>query len=130
MRDFEVNPEDVFDDSGNLISTENDLCLCGFGLDLVEDIEQIRQKIKIRLQFFLGEWYLDTTLGVPYFTEVSEKNPKMARIQAIFKAVIIETPGVTELTAFSATYDAALRVFNLDFTVNTIYGSLTMQESV
>jgi hypothetical protein len=127
MKDFKINDILNADSSSG---AENDLAVETFELMIVEGIDQIKQKLKIRLQFFSGEWYLDTTVGVRYMQDVFVKNPQLSKMQSIFKAVIVETTGVTALTAFSTTYNASTREFEVSFTVETIYGTLTMQETV
>ena len=67
MKDLAINKEDT--ESG----VKNDLIIDTFDLSMVDGIEQIRQKLQIRLQFFYGEWYLDTTQGVKYFDEIFKK---------------------------------------------------------
>jgi len=109
---------------------ENDLLIANFDLSIVDGLDQIRQKLQIRLQFFYGEWYLDTTQGVKYFDEIFIKNPTLARIQSILKSVITDTPGVNELLSMTCDLDKTKRQLSVTFTVNTIYGDLTMSTGV
>jgi hypothetical protein len=125
--DFKLNYVANADMSNGL---EDDLALENFDLVLIDGVEQIRQKLKIRLQFFMGEWYLDTTLGTRYYQDVLIKNPQLSKLQALFKAVIMETIGVTQLTAFTLSVNNAARTMVLSFTVATLYGTITMQESL
>jgi hypothetical protein len=109
---------------------ENDLLVENFDLSLVEGIDQIRQKLQIRLQFFYGEWYLDTTQGVKYFDEIFIKNPTLARVQSILKSVITDTPGVNELLSMACDLDNTMRQLSVSFTVNTPFGEIVMQTGV
>jgi photosystem II stability/assembly factor-like uncharacterized protein len=127
-RDFKLNLSDGSD--GTIYGLQHDIAVEEFELILIDGVEQIRQKLKIRLQFFAGEWYLDTTVGTRYYQDVLIKNPPLSKLQSLFKAVIVGTTGVTELTAFSTTYDPKNRTFALSFTVNTLYGSLSMSETL
>jgi hypothetical protein len=81
------------------------------------------------LQFFYGEWYLDTTMGIKYYENILIKNPLLNEVESILKAAILETPGVSDLTNFSLEYDGS-RQININFTVNTIEGSLTLNEVI
>ena len=46
-------------DSWDLVFHNNDLLL-------IDNAERIGQQIKITLQFWFEEWFLDTTQGIPY----------------------------------------------------------------
>ncbi len=107
--------------------TTNDLDITNFDLSLVDGIDQIKQKLKIRLQFFYGEWYLDTTKGVKYYEEILIKNPLFEKVSSILKTTILETPGVNELTSFTMNY-VGERQLSVTFTVNTSSGTLTLSE--
>jgi len=102
--------------------TTNDLEFTNFDLSFVEEVDYVVQKLKIRLQFFLGEWFLDTSVGTPYFQEIFIKNPDVAAIESIFRAIILETNEVNELLSFVSDYDNSLRKFSLVFSVNTTFG--------
>lgn len=62
--------------------------------------EYVAQKIKIKLSFFLGEWFLDTTQGIPYLEEVFVKNPDIGLIEDTMKANITNIDGVQEIISF------------------------------
>lgn len=78
-------------------------------------LEAIAQHLRVRLQHLLGEWFLDTREGVPFFTEVYVKNPYLPRVASIFRRVILTTPGVLSLTVFTYSFDVSARHFTLDF---------------
>jgi hypothetical protein len=105
---------------------KNDLSFNKMDLLLVDGLDYVKQKLMIRLQFFFGEWYLDTTKGVKYYDEVLIQNPTLSRVQSILKAVISETTGVNKLLSFSADFSRVGRTLDLKFTVDTIYGQVTL----
>jgi hypothetical protein len=125
--DFKINTVDNVDGSSGL---ENDFAKENFDLVLIDGKEQIRQRLKIRLQFFSGEWYLDTMLGVRFYQDVLIKNPQLTKLQSLFKATIMGTVGVTRLVAFDLTVDNQNRSMALTFTVDTLYGIITAQENL
>ena len=108
-----------------LSKTTHDLELVGGALALVINDDLIAQRIKQRLWFFRGEWYLAVRSGVPYFQEVLVKGTAQSRVESILKAAIVGTEGVTELTAFDLSYDATNRVLTLAFSVRTDVGEIT-----
>ncbi len=80
-----------------LLTLAGDLDFSNGGLQIVEGPDEIAQKLFTRLQFFLGEWFLDQRQGIPYYEKILIKNPDLVIIQAIFREAILETPGVTSL---------------------------------
>ena len=59
----------------------HDLDLCR--LTLADGAERVRQQIKVTLLTFLGEWFLNTDHGVPYFEQILKKAPSRAAIEAV-----------------------------------------------
>ena len=95
---------------------------------LVDNAERISQQIKISLQFWLGEWFLNTTLGVPYLERICVKNPNLQHIRQIFRNVIQNVSGVTAVNALDLTVDAAKRVLTVSYTATTTDGVITRKE--
>ncbi len=78
----------------------------------------VSQKIRILLKTFLGEYYLDTTIGMPYWDMV-DKNPNLKVLQATMKDAILAIDGVSELTSFTMSYTGSSRKLTINFTVKT-----------
>lgn len=97
---------------------ENDLYLDSTGnLVFVEDRAiETAQRIRVRLRFFKGEWFLDQNQGTPWFQEIFVKNPSPEVVRAIFKDIIETAPGVLSVDAIDFALDAALRILTLTFT--------------
>ena len=74
-------------------------------------------KLRNRMLFFQGEWFLDTRLGVPYRKFVFLKNPQIALVKQMFRKVIEGTPGIAELLRLDLTSDK--RVLRVDFAART-----------
>lgn len=77
--------------------------------------DAILQRIKVRFRFFLGEWFLDTRLGVPYFRDILIKSPDLILVSAIFRQVLLTTPGVKSVASFTSTPDWSARLLTADF---------------
>jgi len=77
----------------------------------------VRQRLKQRYWFFSGEWYLNTTEGVPYYADILVKNPVRALVESVLKAVAVNTPGVNALSAFDINYATATRQLSVDLKV-------------
>jgi hypothetical protein len=82
----------------------------------------VLQDILQRLSFFLGEWFLDNTQGVPYFQQILIKNPDQSKIDAIFQNIILGTPGVVQLSSYTFTPNTAKRVLTVAFACITTSG--------
>lgn len=104
--------------------TTGDLDVSGGTLHLTSGTEAIEQSIKIRLQFFKGEWFLDPTAGVDYFGEVLVKNPDTNAVAALFRAKILETPGVASVDSLKLDYDSQARTLSITFTGTDDTGAL------
>lgn len=91
-------------------------------LALVRDAEAVGQHVRQRLKTFRGEWFLDTAAGVPWLSEVLGRQYDPALAEAVIKAEILDTDGVTDITSFSVRFNRqtrGLEAFDID--VATIY---------
>lgn len=104
--------------------TEHDLAIENFDLATVDKIEQVRQKIQIKLKFFSGEWFLDTAEGVPLYSVVFVKNPNFNLIASTFKNEILSVEGVKSILSYDQSLDSVNRELTIGFKVDTIYGTL------
>lgn len=63
--------------------------------------EEVEQRLRIRLCFFRGEWFLNTAAGTPWFQHILQKGVSDLSIRSILKTQVIgRTPGVEEVTLF------------------------------
>jgi len=106
----------------------HDLTVEKYDLNLVDDLAATAQRIKIRLKFFLKEWFLERSVGVPYYESVLEKAPDLPYVENILKTTILETPRVLTLTSFSLDYDNFTRRLIINFGVLTEDGDLVFNE--
>jgi hypothetical protein len=111
MRDLRLDPV-----TWELATVNNDLAF-------IDGVDELVQNLKIRLQFFLGEWLLDTTQGVDWIGSVFVQNPNIPHINGLIKKAILDTDGVIALQSFASAYDPAARTFTVTFTVQTTEGT-------
>lgn len=99
--------------------TTHDLDVSGFDIRLTKDgMEAFIQRLKIKLMFFKGEWFLNQNFGIPYFDEIFGKSvDSKDAVDNIFKLAIVEMEGVDKLIKFSSTFNAPTREFSLSFSV-------------
>ena len=108
----------------------NDIFLNGNRIAVNNDAEQVAQKVKTKLLFYQGEWFLDITVGVPYFQQVFVKPALIGTIESLIKSQIINTEGVKKLTFFKSNFDRKNRKFSVSFSAETIYGTISKDISI
>lgn len=92
-----------------------------FGFTLTTDLSKyVSQKLRIALRIFKGEYFLNNTLGLPYFEEFFKKDPNIDFIEDLYKAKIAGIYGVEEITFFELLTDTITRDFVVNFTVKLI----------
>ena len=85
------------------------------------DYEDIKQRLSIALQFFLGEWFLDTTKGVPYTQTIYEAGfNDLPTLYSIFRTEIQNTEGVDTIESLELDLDGDERILTVRTTVNGI----------
>jgi hypothetical protein len=86
------------------------------------ELTTVSQRLKVRLQTFLGEYFINTTSGVPYYQRIFGKVRSKATIDTIFQQQILSDAGVIEITSYESTLDNASRFLDVTFTVRTSEG--------
>ncbi len=89
-------------------------------LRLISDKEQLAQKLTQRLKLFYGEWFLDTTRGVPYFGNIlGERNENNVVVQLLTDEILKES----EVTSvFNIQSSLINRKFAYSCDILSIYG--------
>ena len=96
-----------------------DLALIGGDLRFTEDPrDQVKQHIKQRLLAIQGEWFLDQSVGLPWFSAILGKHRSLDIVEALIREQIVGTPGVMQLTSFALTVsETAERTASITFSV-------------
>lgn len=68
------------------------------------NFDVVSQRLKIRLQTFLGEYVFDTQYGVPYFQRIFGKRIRKTEIDNIFQQQILLEEGIVEIVSFDSTF--------------------------
>jgi len=107
------------------LSADHDLELDLLGrATLLDGAERVGQQVKVTLLAFLGEWFLDTTFGVPYLDDILVKAPDRASIEGILRARIGAVPGVQRVRALDLQIERQLRILRVAFDADTTEGRL------
>jgi hypothetical protein len=100
----------------------NELDLSGGQLQLVGGAAWVRQAIETSLSLVKGEWFIDPTVGMPYFDQVLVKNPNLSLVRSVFKKAILAVPHVTGLPTLDLAFHRAARQLSLSFVATTDLG--------
>lgn len=82
----------------------------------------ILQNILQTLKVYLGEWYLNTNIGLDYYGQILVKNPKQSAIDAIFINAILGVAGVQQLNSYSFSPNFITRQLTVSFSAQTTSG--------
>jgi len=86
--------------------------------------ETVGRRLKIRLQTFLGEWFINTVYGVPWWQRLlGIKQTSKAAADLIFQQQILAEEGVKEIVTFNSTF--VNRKYSLSFSVRVVTGEVT-----
>jgi len=81
-------------------------------------LEYVAQKIRHTISIFKGEWFMDTSLGIPYIPdENTNKNMHRRMIETALQVRIGEIDGVKKFLVFNSSIDKATRKLTVNFTV-------------
>lgn len=109
LRDLKLNA------AGDLDYTAGDLTF-------LDDTAAIIQGVSNRLQFWQGEWFLDTRQGMPYFTQIFQKGVNQTLIQSIFYNAIASSPGILSVISVNLVYDRTARVLTVNWQAQAATG--------
>jgi len=85
--------------------------------------ETVGQRLKILLLTWAGEWFWNTTYGIPYWQSILGRKTTKARVDLIFSQAILSEPGVKEIVSFNSTFEN--RQYSLTFKVRVVDGTIT-----
>lgn len=93
------------------------------------DAEATAQNVRTRLELLQGEWFLDTSAGVPYLQNdyvakaITDKPADLAFSEAAVQQEILDTDGVDSLDGFASQFNRDTRLFSVQATVKTEFGT-------
>ena len=110
--------------AGFKLNSDGDIDIDNSGKMLLLSTKQelVKQRLQIKLKTFKGEWWLDTTFGIPYRDTgdgkaIIGKGFTQRDIDALYIAAINEDTDVNSIDYFHSEYDSVQRWYNLSFEV-------------
>lgn len=73
------------------------------------------QRLRIKFQFFKGEWFLDKRQGTPWYQRILIKGSSERVNRSIFRQIIEGDPGVARLVSLRYSLNRATRRLTLDW---------------
>ena len=96
----------------------HDMHLSGSDIAFAEELDIVKQRLTIRLQFLLEEWFLNNTAGLPYTQFIFEQGSSIEDIYELFRKEINDTEDVENITELNLIPDASNKGLRVDFSVN------------
>lgn len=89
---------------------DGDLALDAQGrASFVSGAERVAQQIRLHLRTFLGEWFLDTTFGTPWFEQIYGRGRDLDAVRAALRAEIASVPDVVSVGTINLKLEAQAR---------------------
>lgn len=88
-------------------------------------VDSVTQRLIIRLRTFWGEWFVDTTYGVPWLERVLGHKVKRSSIDIVIQENILKDQYVSQVVAFKSSLSEIDRKYECQFRVRVIDGTLS-----
>lgn len=98
--------------------------------------DEIIQRVITRVTRLLGEWWVNTSVGVPWYEGPSDLiagqltqdnailgSKDLDRVDLLLRNEISETEGVIRIVEFKPSFDGTTRQYNLFVSIATEYGT-------
>lgn len=103
---------------GFKLNASGDIEASGGKISLLSTVQEaVRQRLEIKLRTFQGEYFLDTTYGIPYRQQIIGKGLSKPEIDALYIDVINQDPDVQRIVYFNSTYSPLTREYDTSFEV-------------
>ena len=96
----------------------HDMHLSGSDIAFAEESDIVKQRLTIRLQFLLEEWFLNNQVGLPYTQFIFEQGSSIEDLYELFRKEINDTEGVENITELNLIPDPSNKGMRVDFSVN------------
>lgn len=115
MIDFKLDPR------------TGDLDLSTLDVQLLGGAERVRQQLYIKLNLWVGEWFLDLEFGTPWLEEIlGKEGVSISTARAALIDSALEVDGVDDITDFRYDFDTSARKLTVEMDASTSYGIITV----
>lgn len=99
-------------------------------LDIVEGLEDVRQRVIERLRFWFGQWYAGVNDGVPYRPEIFQRSTTVGLAAVVVSDQIRSVAEVTGVSNVFAEIDPQVRRMTYRARVSTVHGTMEIGETI
>ena len=89
---------------------------------LVDSPQAVGQLVKSALSLWRGEWFLDTSLGVPMFENILRRGATEEGIADVLRTEVSKVPGVVSVVYVGVTIDHLARKVSASVELVSAYG--------
>jgi hypothetical protein len=86
------------------------------------ELEHLCQVIRHEISLFYGEWFMDSSKGIPYFPTSDSKSEHRIILETALRTKVSGIKGVKRIIYFRSALDRSTRLFRVDFAVMSEYG--------
>ena len=102
-----------------LDKTNHDIVLDGRDLRLTTSDEDVVQRLTVRLQFLLDEWFLNTSRGIQFTQTIIEAaKGDLKFLHSLYRKEISNTEGVESIDTLELNIDGDERILSIVLKVN------------
>lgn len=95
-----------------------DMSLENADIRFTNDDNKVVQRLTSRLQFILGEWFLNVSVGLPYPQIIFEAGTSIEDVYNLLRTTIINTDGVETINSLELTPDTEARTLLVTASIN------------
>lgn len=106
---------------------KGDLKLVNGTTQIITGAAYAKQRVTITLDIFLGEWFLDLRIGLPYFRYILIHSPNSEIVRYVMRKGIMNTPGIVAVPELNVVLDTIKRRANVDFVATYVDGTQITQ---
>jgi hypothetical protein len=111
------------------LDADGDMATVGGDRVLVGGIDAVAQAVKITLQLFLGEIFLNQAIGIDYINQILIKNPDPIIVRALIRDRLLAIPDVTDVVGANLVVDSN-RSGSIAYQIRTVYSQIPISDTV
>ena len=93
-------------------------------------LDFMRQRVHSVVSIFLGEWFLDVNLGIPYLPKDDNRTGHRSLIESFLITKVTAIEGIKRMAQFASAYDPHTRKLSIDFVAETDGGEMLEMKDV